>query len=154
MKILVFKTVNENNLKRILEGVSLNNAQIDMVLPEKEISFWKTRYPQIHLIGTGSDYMHYPTLKRENKIPARKYDEVWILFSSRDRFYTYGHVYAAIMDIRFRRLVLKFTDRTQTIINNSGEFRIKIWKEKIMYRFASFLSDIRATSDKLRGYKG
>lgn len=107
MDILIFKTVNEERTKRLLNNIDTLNNNVYVIMPESEISIYKGLRLNIHCIGTKGKYIDYRTIRGENRIPDIVFHEVWVPSPDLNSIYTYGEVYAIISELRYQRAYYK-----------------------------------------------
>ncbi len=102
--ILIFKTINKQQMELVFKKISALHDNFYIVMPDKEINLYDKSDPNIQYIGTGKEYMDYHTLMQEAKIPDIKFHEIWVLSSSYDRLYSYYEVYAVIPELKYYKL--------------------------------------------------
>ncbi len=148
MKLLIFMTANEQRMRRLLN--EQKSHEIYLVLPESKKRSMKELYPNIHLIGTKKEYMDYPTLVKEDRIPHICYDEIWVPSSAEDNLYGYAEVYAIVCELKYRKLIWVSGSGKQVVRLHS------VW-QGIRDRYGICIFKIvRAATNietKLKGYK-
>lgn len=107
MDILIFKTVNEERFRTLLENFDVLHNTYYIVMPRKEIALYDKGEKNVYYIGTDLNYINYNMIVKENEIPMLKFDEIWVLSSSHDRYYSYNEVYAIISGLRYKGFVYK-----------------------------------------------
>ncbi|MCM1231278.1 MAG: hypothetical protein NC489_14250 [Ruminococcus flavefaciens] len=121
MNILVFKTVNLNRMKKLLEHIDVLNNDFYIVVPQDEISYFESFNTNIHYISTKKAYMNCDTLIKENKIPNIMFHEIWILSSSYDVRYSYKEVYATVSHLKYSKIVYAVINGEEILYYNIGK---------------------------------
>lgn len=107
MNILIFKTVNEERTKQLLDCVDVMKHKVYVVMPESKISIYKGLGLNIHCIGTDEEYIDYSTVMEEEKIPDIKFHEVWVPSPDFKNIYTYPEIYAIISELKYDKAYYK-----------------------------------------------
>lgn len=107
MNILIIKTVNEERTKKLLHNIDLRANHVYIVLPENEIDIYSKIGSNIYCIGTSEKYIKYEVVKKENRIPELKFDEVWVPSPELCNMYTYWEAYTVISRLKYRKVYYK-----------------------------------------------
>lgn len=137
MNILIFKTVNEERTKKLLNNIDTLNNAVYMIMPKSEIDIYRELGLSVHYIGTNSKYIDYNTVIEEGQIPDILFHEIWVLSPSYSNIYTYGEAYALISELKYHKVYYKVIgeeeietcDLSQEIIfSHWHDFLVKIVK--------------------------
>ena len=115
MDILIFKTVNEERTKQLLNSIDTLKNNVYIVMPESEISIYSGLGLNIHCIGTDEKYISYKTIMREARIPDIKFQEIWVLSPCYSNINTYWEVYAVISGLKYCRVYYKVIDKEEIV---------------------------------------
>lgn len=115
MNILIFKTVNEERTKQLLDCVDVMKHEVYVVMPESKISIYKRLGLNIHCIGTEKEYIDYSAVMEEGRIPDIKFHEVWVPSPDFKNIYTYPEVYAVISELRYNKVYYKEIKKNEIV---------------------------------------
>lgn len=115
MDILIFKTVNEERTKQLLNSIDTLNNNVYIIMPESEISIYRGLELHIHCIGTSEKYINYKTIMKEARVPDIKFQEIWVPSPYYSNINTYWEVYAIISELKYRRVYYKVIDKDKII---------------------------------------
>lgn len=121
MDILIFKTVNEERTKRLLNSIDTLNNRVYMIMPESEIGLYREEGLDIQYIGTDAKWIDYRTIMDEARIPDIMFHEVWVLSPDMNNIYTYPEVYAVISELRYRKICYKVIKKKEIVTCNLNE---------------------------------
>lgn len=153
MDILIFKTVNEERTKRLLNNIDTLNNNVYIIMPKSEIGIYNGLGLNIHCIGTDEKYISYTTLMKETRIPDIKFQEIWVLSPNYSNINTYGEVYAVISELKYSKVYYK-------VVNEGGIITYDLKQENIFSRIYDLMvktvkiyTDLLYLIEKTKGCK-
>lgn len=115
MNILIFKTVNDDRTKRLLNSIDTAKNSVYMLMPKSEIDIYNGLGLNIHYIGTNGKYIDYETVMEEDQIPDIKYHEIWVLSPDYSNIYTYWKVYFVISELKYCKVYYKEINKDKIV---------------------------------------
>lgn len=154
MNILIFKTVNEERTKRLLNSIDLLNHNVYIIMPESEISHYRETADNIYYIGTGEKYIDYNTLMKENRIPNIKFHEIWVPSPQISSIYTYWEAYTVISELKYSKVYYKVVNSGEIITYDLKQENIFSRIYGLMVRTIRIYTDLFYLIEKrVKGYK-
>lgn len=142
MNILIFKTVNEERTKALLDNADAFKHNVYIIMPESEIGIYKETWSNIHYIGTGGKYIDYNTLMKENRIPDIKFHEIWVPSPQISSIFTYGEAYAVISELKYSKVYYKVVNRGEIITYDLKQENIFSRLHDLMVRTIKIYTDL------------